>query len=107
LICHQLNEEFKSKGIKEEQNINNSDGNGSFNINSFTNPYLDAKIIRWNDKRDKKIADLPMTFLKRDEFPFKVRNVNHHLSCIYNVGTIQAEICQPMLLSLGRSKPYT
>lgn len=33
-------------------------------------PYLDAKITGWN-LRDKKVAGVPMTFLRKSDFPFK------------------------------------
>jgi hypothetical protein len=38
--------------------------------NSNQYPYLDAKITGWN-RRDKKIAGKPMTYIKTSDFPFK------------------------------------
>ncbi len=37
--------------------------------NSSDTPYLDAKITGWN-KRDKKIAGVPMTYIKTETLPF-------------------------------------
>ena len=39
-------------------------------IAEFGNPFLDAKVIKFNERRDKKIHQLPMTFLKKSDFPF-------------------------------------
>lgn len=43
-------------------------------------PFLDAAIVGWN-KRDKKIAECPMTFLRETDFAFTAGK--HHFTPIY------------------------
>ena len=43
-------------------------------------PFLDAQIVGWN-LRDKKIADGPMTFLRKTNFGFTAGK--HHFTPIY------------------------
>jgi hypothetical protein len=58
------------------------------NENTKEPPYLDAKITAWN-RRDKKIASFPMTYVKKDDFPFMKGDLKDNFVEIYKQGNFK------------------